>query len=200
MIDYVNQITEQLQKRLFVEMEASGRHVHLSKADAVALFGHDLTEKSPLSQPGQFVCRERVTLVGSKGNLERVAVLGPCRGETQAEVSLTDAVALGITVPVNLSGDLEGAPSITIRGELGQVQGKAICAKRHLHMTPEDASLHGLQHGSTVDVRAVTERPVVFCNVAVRVSDKFATRLHLDYDEANACRFQKGDLGMILHG
>ena len=200
MTDYVNRIADQLQKRLFVEMEASGRHVHLSKADAMALFGHNLTEKAPLSQPGQFVCHERVTLVGPKGKLERVAVLGPCRDETQAEVSLTDSVALGIQVPVNLSGNLDGAPGITVVGQLGQVEGKAICAMRHMHMTPEDASLHGLKNGSTVDVRAVTERPVVFCDVAVRVSDKFSTRLHLDYDEANSCRFQKGDLGMILHG
>ena len=201
MTDLIHQITEKLEKTLFVEMEASGRHVHLTEADAITLFGHGLTEKAPLSQPGQFVCHERVALQGPKGTLERVAVLGPCRSESQAEVSLTDAVTLGIKPPVNLSGDLDGGASITVIGETGQVAlpHGAICALRHLHMTPEDAASHGVKNGDTVCVRSMTERPVVFCDVAVRVSDKFATRLHLDYDEANACGFQKGDLGMIVH-
>lgn len=200
MNDYVNQVTERLTQKLFVEMEASGRHIHLTETDAMKLFGHPLTEKAPLSQPGQYVCQERVALQGPKGTLERVAVLGPARKESQAEVSLTDAVALGVTAPVNLSGDLNGAPQITVVGETGQTQCAAICAKRHLHMTPEDAANHGVKHGDTVQVQAVTDRPVVFCDVAVRVSKDFATRLHLDYDEANACHFKKGDLGMILHG
>lgn len=200
MNDYVNQITDRLTQKLFVEMEASGRHIHLTEADAMTLFGHSLTEKAPLSQPGQYVCHERVTLQGPKGNLERVAVLGPARKESQAEVSLTDAVALGVHVPVNLSGDLSDAPGVTVVGQQGQVQCPAICAKRHLHMTPQDAKNHGVKHGDTVRVQAMTDRPVVFCNVAVRVSPDFSTRLHLDYDEANACHFKKGDLGMILHG
>ena len=201
MTDLAGRIAEKLEKKLFVEMEASGRHVHLTEEDALTLFGHGLTEKAPLSQPGQYVCRERVALQGPKGTLERVAVLGPARRESQVEISLTDAVALGIQPPVNLSGDLTNAAPITIIGETGQVQlaSGVICAKRHLHMTPEDAALHGVKHGGTVSVRAMTDRPVVFCDVAVRVSDKFSTRLHLDYDEANACGYRKGDLGMIIH-
>ena len=202
MQDYVNQIADRLAQSLFVEMEASGRHVHLTAEDAMALFGHPLTEKAPLSQPGQYVCQERVALQGPKGTLERVAVLGPARKESQVEISLTDAVALGVKAPVNLSGDLTNAAPVTIIGEKGQVhlEHGAICAKRHIHITPEDAESHRVKHGDIVQVRAMTDRPVIFCDVAVRVSSDFATRLHLDYDEANACHFQKGDLGMILHG
>lgn len=202
MADLASEIADKLEKTLFVEMEASGRHVHLSDADAVALFGHGLTEKAPLSQPGQYVCLERVALQGPKGTLERVAVLGPARKESQVEISLTDAVTLGIRPPVNLSGDLKGAAPVTVIGETGQVHlpNGAICAKRHLHITPEDARTHGVADGDLVKVQALTDRSVVFCDVSVRISDKFSTRLHLDYDEANACHFQKGDLGMILHG
>lgn len=189
-----------LEDRLFIELEASGRHVHLSPRDAQALFGHDLTPKSELSQPGQFVSEERVTLIGPRGNLERVAVLGPCRGETQAEISLTDAVTLGLEVPVRLSGHLEGAVPITIRGPLGQTEGRAIAAKRHVHLRPRDAEKMGVEHGQTIGIRTLTDRPVVFEGVVVRVSDGFMPRVHLDYDEANACHHKKGDLGMILHG
>lgn len=202
MNDLVSRIASKLEKELFVEMEASGRHVHLTEQDALTLFGHGLTEKAPLSQPGQYVSHQRVALQGPKGTIERVAVLGPARKESQVEISLTDAVTLGIQVPVNLSGDLNGAAPVTVIGETGQVhlQSGAIAAMRHMHMTPEDAARHGVKHGDKVCVRAMTDRPVDFRDVAVRVSDKFQTRLHLDYDEANACHFRKGDLGMILHG
>lgn len=202
MTDLITRITDALEKKLFIEMEASGRHVHLTEQDAMTLFGHPLTEKAPLSQPGQYVCQERVALQGPKGTIERVAVLGPARKESQVEISLTDAVALGVKAPVNLSGDLTNGAAVTIIGEKGQVhlEHGVICAKRHLHMTPEDAENHRVKHGDTVKVQAMTDRPVIFCDVAVRVSKDFATRLHLDYDEANACLFKKGDLGMILHG
>lgn len=199
MNDMVCRLTDALQHKLFVEMEASGRHVHLSKADALALFGHDLTRKSDLSQPGQYVCNERVTLQSEKGKLERVAVLGPCRGQTQVELSLTDAVTLGITPPVRLSGDLRGAVGVKVIGELGEAQGQAIVAMRHMHMHPSDARQHGLQNGDTVSIRALTDRPTIFEDVPVRVDEHFSTRVHLDYDEANACHFRKGDLGLILY-
>lgn len=202
MTELVNRIADALEKNIFVEMEASGRHVHLTEQDVMTLFGHPLTEKAPLSQPGQYVCHERVALQGPKGTLERVAVLGPARKESQAEVSLTDAVALGVKAPVNLSGDLKNAAAVTVIGEKGQVRLEhgVICAKRHLHITPQDAEKHKVKHGDTVQIRTMTDRPVVFCDVAVRVSENFATRVHLDYDEANACHFKKGDLGMILRG
>jgi len=197
---HAEHIADLLEERLFVEVEASGRHVHLSKEDALALFGHELTPKSELSQPGQFACHERVTLTGPKGSIARVAILGPCRGETQAEVSLTDAVALGIDVPVRLSGHLEGTPSITIEGPKGKAEGRVIVAKRHVHLRPEDARHMGVENGQTIGIRTLTDRPVVFEGVVVRVSPSFMPRVHLDYDEANACHHKKGDLGMILHG
>ena len=196
----LDRLTDLLQKRLFVELEASGRHVHVTQSQAERLFGHGLTEKRPLSQPGQYLARERVTLQGPKGKLEHVAVLGPCRKEAQVELSLTDAVALGIDAPVRLSGDVKHTPPITILGERGSLsleQG-AIIAKRHIHMTPEDASLQQVRDGDTVRLRTLTGRPVVFEDVSVRVSPSFSTYAHLDYDEANACGFRKGDLGMIL--
>lgn len=196
----VDELTELIKNRLFIELEASGRHVHLTKEAALQLFGHPLTEKRPLSQPGQFVCNERVTLVTEKGRLERVAVLGPERKECQVELSLTDCVALGIRAPIRLSGHTENTSGLTL--ENGEVKltlsGGVIVAQRHIHMTPEDAALHGLSDGAVVTLRALTSRPVTFEQVVVRVSPSFRTFAHLDYDEANACGFQKGDLGRIL--
>ena len=200
MDDTIWRIAGALEDRLFIEIEASGRHVHLSPKDAQLLFGHDLTPRNDLSQPGQYACQERVTLKGPKGTIQRVAVLGPCRGDTQAEVSLTDAVMLGIDTPVRLSGHLEGAPTVTIEGPGGAVEGRIIAAKRHAHLRPEDADRMGVKDGQTMGIRTLTDRPVVFEGVVVRVSPDFMPRVHLDYDEANACHHKKGDLGMILHG
>ncbi len=202
MADTIDRLTDVLMTKLFVELEASARHVHLTEADALSLFGHGLTPKRALSQPGQYVCEERVTLIGPKGSLERVAVLGPARAESQVEVSLTDARALGVEVPVKLSGDVTGTPGIRLRGERGEV---TLCrglmaAQRHIHMTPEAAKAQGVQNGGTVRLQCLTARPLILEDVAVRVSDKFATYAHLDFDEANACGFQKGDLGRILCG
>ena len=199
-MDKLDALTEQLTRRLFVEMEASGRHVHVTKAQAIALFGHDLTPARPLSQPGQFLAQERVSVLGPKGKLDGVAVLGPCRPEGQVEISLTDGKTLGITPPVRLSGDVQGSPGAALVGPNGTVsldQG-VIAAQRHIHITPADAALQHVSDGDTVKLKTLTKRPVVFENVAVRVSDKFQTYVHLDFDEANACGYQKGDLGMIL--
>lgn len=200
MDDLVTRITEALQSRLFVELEASGRHVHLTKEAALALFGHGLTEKRPLSQPGQFVCNERVSLITPKGRFDRVAVLGPERSECQVELSKTDCVTLGIQAPVRQSGKTEGTGGIIVANgdrQLTLTSG-VIIAQRHIHMTPEDAALRGLKDGAVVRLKALTERPVIFEEVVVRVSPKFRTYAHLDYDEANACGFQAGDLGMIV--
>lgn len=200
MDDLVTRITDALQSRLFVELEASGRHVHLTKEAALTLFGHGLTEKRPLSQPGQFVCNERVSLITPKGRFDRVAVLGPERSECQVELSRTDCVTLGIQAPVRQSGKTEGTGGILIENgdrRLALTSG-VIIAQRHIHMTPEDAALRGLHDGAVVRLKALTERPVTFEEVVVRVSPKFRTYAHLDYDEANACGFQTGDLGMIL--
>lgn len=193
-------ITQQILKRVFIELEASGRHVHVTKAQAVALFGHPLTPKRPLSQPGQYLANERVTVVGPKGSLEGVAVLGPERQEGQVELSMTDARTLGISAPVRLSGDIKDTPGAVLQAQLGQVtlnQG-VIVARRHIHITPEDAKIMGVQDKQVVRLQTFTQRPLTFGDVVVRVSPDFETFVHLDYDEANACGFQPGDLGRIL--
>lgn len=198
----LERLADQIVSRLTVEMEASGRHVHLSRAHLEALFGpgYRLNRVKDLSQPGQFVCAERVTLEGPKGILQNVVVLGPERPESQAEISLTDGVALGITPPVRLSGDIEGTPGVTLRhGDRWVVLDRGLmAAKRHIHMTPADAARFGVANGQAVRLQAFTSRPVVFEEVEVRVSPKFSTAVHIDYDEANACGFKKGDRGLIL--
>lgn len=193
-------LAEAIAGRIFVELEASGRHVHVTAQQALVLFGHPLTPKRPLSQPGQYLANERVTVIGPKGEFRNVAVLGPERKDAQVEISLTDARTLGIDAPVRLSGDVAGSPGGVIVGQCGRVtlpQG-VIVAKRHIHLTPEDAARFGVRDRQTVKLKAYTARPVIFEDVAVRVSPKFASYVHLDYDEANACGFQRGDLGRIL--
>lgn len=192
-------IVQALMQRLFIELEASGRHVHLTREAAFALFGHGLTEKRPLSQPGQFVCNERVSLVTPRGRFENVAVLGPERKECQVELSLTDCVALGVKAPVRLSGHTDDTPGITLESGNARLQLSTgvIVAQRHIHMTPQDAAQRGVADGQAVRLRVFTARPLTFDDVIVRVSPDFRTFAHLDYDEANACGFVKGDLGML---
>lgn len=184
----------------FIPLEASGRHVHVTREQAQALFGHDLTEKRPLSQPGQFLANERVAVVGPKGEFRNVAVLGPARKEAQVEVSLTDGRTLGITPPVRLSGDVKNTPGVRLVGPNGQVelQQGVIAAKRHIHMSPEDARNFGVTDGQEVSLKTYTGRQLIFENVPVRVKPDFATYAHLDYDEANACGMKDGDLGRIV--
>ena len=193
-------ITQAVLKRIFIELEASGRHVHVTKAQAIALFGHPLTPKRPLSQPGQYLANERLTVIGPKGEFENVAVLGPERDAGQVELSMTDARTLGITAPIRQSGDIENSPGAKLRGQMGEItlpQG-VIIAKRHIHMTPEDAEKMGVTDKQIVRLQTYTARPLIFDDVVVRVRPDFQTYVHLDYDEANACGFQKGDLGRIL--
>lgn len=187
-------------KNIFVELEASGRHVHVTAEQAQTLFGHPLTPKRPLSQPGQYLANERLTVIGPKGQFENVAVLGPERSEAQVEISLTDGKTLGITPPVQLSGNTTGSPGAVLAGPLGRVtlDRGVICAQRHIHMTPEDAAHFGVKDKQTVQLQTFTDRPLTFADTVVRVSPQFATYVHLDYDEANACGFRPGDLGRIL--
>ena len=196
----IQALTRTLAGRLFVELEASGRHVHVTKQQALALFGHPLTPLRPLSQPGQFLAKERVTVVGPEGRFENVAVLGPERKAAQVEISVTDGRTLGLRPPIRISGDVEGTPGAVLEGSQGRVELRCgvMAAKRHIHLTPEDAARFGVRDRQTVRLRTFTERPVVFEDVAVRVSPEYASYVHLDYDEANACGFRKGDLGRIL--
>lgn len=196
----IDAIVEAVVARLFVPVEASGRHVHVTEEQARALFGHDLTSKRPLSQPGQYLSGERVTLVGPKGELDRVAVLGPARKEAQVEISLTDGKTLGIVPPIRLSGKVEGTPGITLRGPHGEVKlSKGVmAAQRHIHLNPQQAENFGVQDRQVVRLQTLTDRPVIFENVVVRVHPEFEAAVHLDYDEANACALNTGDYGRIL--
>ncbi len=195
----LEKLTQKIIKGVFVELEASGRHVHVNEEQAKILFGHSLTPCRPLSQPGQYLAQERVTVKGPKGEFQNVAVLGPARGKAQVEISLTDGKTLGIVPPVRLSGDVANTPGAELIGPVGSItiEEGVIAAKRHIHMTPEDAKHFGVKDKQVVKLQTFTERPVIFEELVVRVSPDFATYVHLDYDEANACGFQKGDLGRI---
>lgn len=192
-------IAQAVMGRIFVELEASGRHVHVTKDQALQLFGHNLTPKRPLSQPGQYLAHERLTVVGPKGQFQNVAVLGPERREAQVEISMTDGKTLGITPPIRPSGSVDGTPGCTLIGPKGQVilQKGVIAAKRHIHMTPESAKNFGVVDKQNVSLQVYTARPLTFSDVQVRVSPDFETFVHLDYDEANACGWKPGDLGRI---
>lgn len=195
-----NSIVDAVLRNIFIEMEVSGRHVHMTKEQAQRLFGHGLTPDRPLSQPGQWAAKERVTVVGPKGEFRNVAVLGPERGEAQLEISLTDGRTLGITPPVRPSGDVKDSPGAVLKGPLGEVtlpQG-VIAAQRHIHITRSDADRFGVRDKQLVKLQTYTQRPLIFEDVLVRVSDDFATRVHLDVDEANACGYKLADLGRIL--
>ena len=193
-------LVEKVLKNIFVELEASGRHVHVTKEQAQLLFGHGLTAKRPLSQPGQFLANERLTVIGPKEEFKNVAVLGPERPEAQVEISLTDGRVLGLTPPIRPSGKVENSPGAILVGPVGQVSlpRGVIAAQRHIHMTPEDAARFGVQDKQIVHLQVFTDRPLIFEDVLVRVSSDYATYVHLDYDEANACGFVPGDLGRIL--
>ena len=196
----IDTLVQAVADRLFIPIEASGRHVHVTAPQAKALFGHELTPARPLSQPGQYLAKERVTIVGPKGTFENVAVLGPERKAAQIEISLTDGRSLGITPPIRPSGQVDGTPGITLTGPCGQVvlnQG-VLAAQRHIHLSAEDGHRFGVTDKQVVKLQAYTNRPVLFEDVVVRISPDFRAAAHLDYDEANACGFQKGDLGRII--
>ena len=193
-------VTEAVLRSLFVELEASGRHVHVTAQQATRLFGHGLTPQRPLSQPGQFLAQERVTVIGPKGRFENVAVLGPERKEGQVEISLTDGRILGVEPPIRQSGDIANTPGISLLGPKGRVDlpRGLIAAQRHIHLTPADAEKFHVSDGQIVKLQTFTRRPCIFEDVVVRVHKNFAPAVHLDYDEANACGFKNGDFGRIL--
>ena len=186
--------------RIFIPLEASGRHVHVTEEQARTLFGHSLTAKRPLSQPGQFLANERLTVVGPKGEFRNVAVLGPERKEAQVEISLTDGRQLGVEPPVRQSGNVAGTPGITLVGEMGRITlaRGVLAAQRHIHLSPGAAAWFRVKDGQVVKLHALTARPCIFEQVVVRVSPDFAPAVHLDYDESNACGFAPGDYGRIL--
>jgi propanediol utilization protein len=198
----VERVVAEVRKRLSFQVEASGRHVHLSREHVDALFGkgHSLTDSRGLSQPGEFLCAERVTLVGPKGAIENAAILGPERKQSQVELSITDAALLGVNAPVRDSGDLEGSATLRLRTPKGEIslEKGVIVARRHIHMTPQDAELFGVADGDRVSVRVAGSRPAILEGVLVRVSPKYSLAMHIDYDEANACGYSKGVCGTIV--
>lgn len=200
----VESVIKELKNKLFVMVEASGRHIHLSDTDLYALFGngYKLTPIKDLSQPGQYACAERVTVTGPKGSLQNVVILGPTRPSTQLEISLTDGLTLGIKPPVRLSGDIDNTPGITItnpkNGVSITIDKGVIVAKRHIHITPVDAQRFGVSNGQTIKVKVFGDRTVIFEDLDVRVSEKYKTAVHIDYDEANACGYTKKSMGLIL--
>ncbi len=171
-------------------VETSARHVHLSKKDLEILFGegYTLTNKKDLSQPGQFACAEKVTVVGPKGET-KMSMLGPTRNATQVEVSLTDARSLGIKAEIRESGDIEGTAGCKLVGPQGEVEIPCgvIAAKRHIHMTEADAKEFGIQDKDIVSVKVNTNgRSLIFGDVVCRVNDSYALAMHIDTDESNA--------------
>lgn len=185
-----------------IPIAVSARHIHLTQETVEALFGkgYQLTEKAPLSQPGQFACNEQVTIVGPKNQLERVRILGPTRPKNQLEISRTDEFFLGVDAPVRASGKVENTPGIKLVGPAGTyyMQDGVICAWRHIHMTPEDAQMFGVEDKDIVDVEVMNEsRPLTFGNVLVRVSPKYKLEMHIDTDEANAAELPRYSEGVL---
>jgi len=184
-----------------IPIEISAHHVHLSQADVEKLFGpgHQLTPEHELSQPGQFACAEKVHLVGPKGRIANVRVLGPTRKETQVEIAMTEQFKVGIQPPIRESGDLANTPGITLEGPFGSttIERGVICAQRHIHMSPEDALRFRVRDRYVVRVRVEGERELIFGDVVVRVNPAYRLAMHIDTDEGNAANIRTGMLGYI---
>lgn len=191
-------------ERKKILIEASGCHVHLTQAAIETLFGEGaaLKKRRDLSQPGEYLSEQRVKLVTKVGCVENVAVLGPPRSSVQVELSKTDCRKLGLTAPVNLSGNLNGASDVMIIGSHGEMKanGSVIVARNHIHMRPQDAEEYGVHDGDKVRVEVESDRKVIFEDVPIRVSEKFAPAMHIDFDEANACGYRVGTEAFILYG
>ncbi|NML28319.1 acetate/propionate family kinase [Zoogloea dura] len=184
-----------------IPIEISAHHVHLCQADVDKLFGegHQLTPEHELSQPGQFACAEKVHLVGPKGRIANVRVLGPTRKETQVEIAMTEQFKVGIQPPIRESGDLTNTPGITLEGPAGStvIERGVICAQRHIHMTPEDARRFRVRDKYVVRVRVEGERELIFGDVVVRVNPAYRLAMHIDTDEGNAANIRTGMQGYI---
>ena len=201
-------IRDKLQEILTAEkedtfmVEASGRHVHLTKEHVEALFGegYELTPVKDLSQPGQFAAKERVRVIGPKGEFSSVAILGPCRNFSQVELSLTDCREIGVKGVIRESGKIEGTLGILIGvgDKYIQLDKGLIVARRHIHMTSEDAKRLSVNDGETVKVKIHSDRPLIFDDVLIRVKDSFRLSMHIDFDEANACGYTSGVTGSIV--
>ncbi|EKH6314830.1 phosphate propanoyltransferase [Citrobacter freundii] len=189
------QVIAQMRQRT-IPLGISNRHVHLSAKDYQSLFpGQTLKIKKPLGQPGQFAAEQTVSLIGPRGQLKNVRILGPLRGQTQVEISYTDARQIGLTAPLRLSGDLTGSASVTLKSEAGEINltEGVIIARRHIHMSPLDAAIFGVTQGETVKVGIEgTDRKLIFDDVCIRVAEDMRLEMHIDTDEANAAGIDGG--------
>lgn len=189
------QVIAQMRQRT-IPLGISNRHVHLSAKDYQSLFpGQTLKIKKPLGQPGQFAAEQTVSLIGPRGQLKNVRILGPLRGQTQVEISYTDARQIGLTAPLRLSGDLTGSASVTLKSEIGGINltEGVIIARRHIHMSPLDAAIFGVTQGETVKVGIEgTDRKLIFDDVCIRVAEDMRLEMHIDTDEANAAGIDGG--------
>ncbi len=194
-------IEKQQNKLLEIPIAVSNRHIHLSQEHLERIFGsgYKLDKQKNLSQPNQYAAKETVTLIGPKGRINNVRILGPSRLVTQVEVSLFDGYTLGLVPPVRASGDIEGSPPITIQGPRGQVhlEEGLICAERHIHMHIDDAEKFGVKDGQYVQIKVPGQRGLIFDQVLIRVSSKYLLEMHIDLDEANAAQIKNGQLGIL---
>jgi len=185
-----------------IPIEVSAHHIHLAQEHVEALFGpgYTLTERSRLYQDSEFAAGETVNLVGPRGRVDDVRVLGPARAQTQVEISRTEEFKLGVDAPIRESGDLDGSPGILLEGPAGSVQipEGVICAMRHIHMSPDDAASYGVRDRDMVMVRIEGERELIFGDVMVRVKPDYRLEMHLDTDEANAAELPPVSQGYLV--
>jgi acetate kinase len=197
---YITRVLEAQKQQPFL-VEISAHHIHLTQEHVEALFGkgHQLTKHADLSQPGQYACKEQLTIVGPKGRIERVRILGPARKYTQVEIAMTEQFKLGIAPPIRESGDIADTPGCTLESPTGNVQidRGVICALRHVHMSPEDALRYGVRDKSFVRVRIAGDRELIFGDVLVRVDPSFKLAMHIDTDEGNAANVKTGAQGYV---
>jgi len=205
--EIVKKITEKIMKRIDrskrpIIANVSNRHIHLRKEDLEVLFGkgYQLTKLRDLMQPGEFAAEERVTIRGEKGEIKDVRILGPLRKFTQVEISMTDAIRLGVNAPLRISGDIKGSAPITVIGPNGQLDLKEGCivAKRHVHFSTKDAEIFQVKDGEILKVKTEGERGLIFDNVVARVREDMALEFHIDTDEANAAGIKNGDKVFLL--
>lgn len=185
-----------------IPVALSNRHLHLSKEHLDILFGKDyeLTKIKDLSQPGQYAADEKVDIIGPKGTLKGVRILGPTRKETQIEISISDSFILGVKPPVRDSGDIDNSPGAKIVGPKGEIvlEKGVIAAARHIHMHTSDSEKFGLNDKDIVGVKVGGKRGLVFNNVLVRVHPTYALEMHVDIDEGNAAQIRNGDMLEIV--
>ena len=197
---YITRVLDAQKQQPFL-VEISAHHIHLTQEHVEALFGkgHQLTKHADLSQPGQYACKEQLAIVGPKGRIERVRILGPARKYTQVEIAMTEQFKLGIAPPIRESGDIADTPGCVLESPKGSVQidRGVICALRHVHMSPEDALRYGVRDKSFVRVRIGGDRELIFGDVLVRVDPNFKLAMHIDTDEGNAANVKTGAQGYI---